>query len=389
VKGLFLSNVDDRVTFGYLPKLLGQVRAFSRSGLCIRFLYFSRGQLQFQDYGSDDYSSKITTIVSDIGNLFFKRWHLFHQAWLYLLDSEVNFIYIRYNPFDPFLVIFLFLVRWRCKAVQQVLVEIPTYPYDKYLLSSGLLSFASMQLLLDLVSRPFLHWFVNRSVVVNCRNPKVFGMPVISITNGVDVDSYAPHTPLFTSTGSVRLVFVGNIQDGHGLDRLVHGLARYYGDSPECTPDVTLTVIGGGESSLRELCQKMGVLDKVKFVGHQEGAGLDDYLRDATIGVGVLASHRINLGDFSPLKHREYCARGLPFIYDGNDTSFRDTDFALNVGMNDQPIDIRAVISFATSVACRSDLSDTMRAYAKENFDWSSIMGCVINYLKKENINGR
>lgn len=389
MKGLFLSNVDDRVTFGYLPKLLGQVRAFSRSGLCIRFLYFSRGQLQFQDYGSDDYSSKITTIVSDIGNLFFKRWHLFHQAWLYLLDSEVNFIYIRYNPFDPFLVIFLFLVRWRCKAVQQVLVEIPTYPYGRELVATGIISIGGMQWFLDILSRSFFRWLVDCFIVVNCKNPQLFGVPVISITNGVDIDSYGFVSSKFPSLNSVQLVFVGNIRNGHGLDRLVHGLARYYDNLTSCNLAVTLTIIGGGDSDLRELCDKIGVLDRVTFVGSQEGSALEAYLSNATLGVGTLASHRINLGDFSPLKHREYCARGLPFIYDGNDTSFRDTDFALNVGMNDQPIDIRAVISFATSVACRSDLSDTMRAYAKENFDWSSIMGCVINYLKKENINGR
>jgi glycosyltransferase involved in cell wall biosynthesis len=384
VKGLFISNVDDRVTFGYLPKLMGQVRALVLSGLGVRFLSFSRGELQFRDYNSDGSCSKVSTIVSDVGGLFSKRWHLLHQAWLYLLNSEVNFIYIRYNPFDPFLVIFLLLVRWRCKAVQKIIVEMPTYPYDKYLLSSGLLSFTAMQWLLDIVCRPFLHWLVDRSVVVNCRNLQVFGMPVISITNGVDVDSYAHHTPLFTSPGSVHLVFVGNIHDGHGLDRLVHGLARYYEDSSQCSLDVTLTVIGGRESGLRELCEKIGVLDKVKFVGHQEGLGLDDYLREATIGVGVLASYRLNMEDFSPLKHREYCARGIPFIYDGNDTSFRDTDFALNLGMNDQPIDIRSVIAFASTVA-RPGLSDAMRAYAKQNFSWSSVMVDVINYLKKEN----
>jgi glycosyltransferase involved in cell wall biosynthesis len=383
--GFYISNIDDRVVKGYLPKVLGQVQSFINSDIKMTLLRFKGGRVALRRSNSESIKSQPDEIVSEVMSPIRKRIRLLVIAYRIIQTELSNFIYIRYTPFDPLLLFFLILIKIRVKRKLMVAVEIPTYPYDRQYLSRGILSFSALQLFFDYCTRYFLFLVVNRFVIVNCSSPSVFNVPVSSITNGVSIDDFALVPNLGKSGDPINFVFVGNAGVWHGLDRLITGLSQFYGSGLDSSlVKINLSIVGGGSSNdIRNLCLKYGVQDYVTFVGPLDGAELDEVMKLATVGVGVLASHRLSHRKFSPLKHREYCARGLPFIYDGNDDGFMDVEFAMNVDLCDQPIDIRSVILFVERLRSENDLPQKIRSYAKCRFDWLNIMAEVISDVRK------
>ena len=383
--GLYVSNIDDRVVKGYLTKVLGQVQSFINADIRMTLLRFKGGRVALRCSNSEMIKSQPDKILSEASTAIHKRLQLLIVSYRVIKSELFDFIYIRYTPFDPLLLVFLILIKSTSSRKIKIFLEIPTYPYDMQYLSRGILSFSALQLFFDYCTRYFLFLVVNRFVIVNCSSPSVFNVPVSSITNGVSIDDFAQVPNLGKLGDPINFVFVGNAGVWHGLDRLITGLSRLYVNGLDSSQvKVNLFIVGSGNSNdIRNLCLKNGVHDLVTFVGPLDGTELDEFMKLATIGVGVLASHRLSHGKFSPLKHREYCARGLPFIYDGNDDGFMDVEFAMNVGLCDQPIDIRKIILFVDRLRSENDLPQRIRSYAKCRFDWPNIMTEVISTVGK------
>ena len=385
IKGLFISNIDDRVVRGYAPKIFGQVQAFISAGFVMTLLRFTNGHIAVRTGDGNTILKQPDKILNKIGSAIGKRIQLFACSFQMLKSDSFDFVYIRYTPFDPFLIIFLLLVRIKHRTALNIIMEIPTYPYDKQYLSTGVISFSALQLFIDFTCRHLLCYLINRFVVVNCTLNRVFGVPVTSINNGVNIEDFSLTGNLGRVGQPVCLVYVGNAGVWHGLDRLIVGLSTYYTNHNDSNKlKVRLIIVGGGQTNeTRTLSSKYGMQDYVSFVGPRDGVELDEIMQLATVGVGVLASHRLSLELFSPLKHREYCARGLPFIYDGNDDGFLDVEFAMSVGMCDDPIDIDNVVSFAEKLRCESEMPQKIRAHAERDFGWSGVMSEVISSIRE------
>ena len=200
--------------------------------------------------------------------------------------------------------------------------------------------------------------------------------------NGVSVES-VPIRKLGQFDPSVlKVLFVGSPYLHHGLDRLINGLKNYYRTNPSVKVDLT---IAGESHELRTIIHEseMDEIEKhVNFTGFLEGEDLDLLFDTHHLAIGALAIHRAGSG--SPLKSKEYCARGIPFVDSAEDGDFHpEFPFRLKIDSSDCPLDIHQIIRFGESVLSDSDHPFKMREYAKENLDWKSKMKQLVDFLER------
>ena len=84
------------------------------------------------------------------------------------------------------------------------------------------------------------------------------------------------------------------------------------------------------------------------------------------------------------MKVREYCARGIPFIYGVPDADFpEEFPYVLRVTSNEEQVDIAQVISFAGRVYSDQSNPQLMREYALANLDWSMKMKKLFEFMNE------
>lgn len=202
----------------------------------------------------------------------------------------------------------------------------------------------------------------------------------ITIGNGFDVSLAPVRRPPDYDGGDLHLLCVANVSRWHGLERLLQGLAAYGG-----TPKVILHIGGDGSElpQLHKLTNELGIGDRVIFHGFTTGKALDDLFDQCHVAVGSLGIHRIGLKEASILKAREYCARGIPFIYGIADPDFpADFPYILHLPADESPINIDSVLAFAQEVCADPDHPQKMRRYAEEHLDWSVKMRRLKGFLE-------
>lgn len=93
----------------------------------------------------------------------------------------------------------------------------------------------------------------------------------------------------------------------------------------------------------------MGLEDRVFFLGPLFGSGLEEAFEGCDLAISSLGFHRIGLIEGSPLKTREYAARGLPVVGSYTDTGILEgSKFPFfKVAADDDPIDLEGAFEFA------------------------------------------
>jgi glycosyltransferase involved in cell wall biosynthesis len=193
--------------------------------------------------------------------------------------------------------------------------------------------------------------------------------PHVTIGNGIDVNRLPPKKSFSFNGSQLHLLSVANVMGWHGIDRVIQGMIEYRGEVK-----IYLHIVGSGReiSTIKKMVNDRSMDDSVFFYGPLSGEDLDQMFNRSDIALGSLGIHRIGLHQASTLKAREYCARGIPFIYGTNDVDFPpDFPYILHVPPDDSPIDMRSVIEFAKGMYSDLDFSLKMRMYAKQYLDWS------------------
>ena len=117
----------------------------------------------------------------------------------------------------------------------------------------------------------------------------------------------------------------------------------------------------------------------------EEGEDLDKVVDGCDIALGSLGFHRTGLTGGSPLKAREYCARGIPFAIAYEDWDFPETfPFVYRIPKDDTPVDVSQVIQwYENLIKEHPNYSMEMRRYAEENLSWDAKMKPVIEKIKE------
>ena len=201
-----------------------------------------------------------------------------------------------------------------------------------------------------------------------------------TIGNGFAIQSVPVREAPDYTDNDLHLLCVANVSRWHGFDRLLQGLATY-----SATPKVILHIAGDGPELplLQQLTEELGIRDRVVFHGFTTGKALDTLFDQCHIAVGSLGIHRIGLKEASILKAREYCARGIPFIYGILDPDFpADFPYILHLPPDESPIDIEQVLAFAKIVCADPSHPQKMHHYAEEYLDWSVKMKKLKDFLE-------
>lgn len=136
-------------------------------------------------------------------------------------------------------------------------------------------------------------------------------------------------------------------------------------------------------TALKKLAEDKGVDGHVIFCGLKSKAELGTEYKNAHIGVGTLALHRIGLLDNYSLKHREYAASGLPFIMSLGDDAFADTPFVFTVERDELPVNIGALVHFYLRLREQyPDYPSAFRQSMETKLSWDAQMQAVFSAIR-------
>ena len=299
--------------------------------------------------------------------------------------EDISFIYIRKTYLDNNFMRILKSIKENNPNIK-ILMEIPTFPYDN--------EFTKLKdciiLNKDIKCRKYLYKYLDR-IVTFSDDEKIWNINTIRIQNGIDINGIRPKK-IQKSKNTIDLITVGGFAYWHGLDRLIEGLHQYYKNNIS-GPIVKLHIVGSGEKSkvnrVHLICNNYNLNDYVTFYGVKAGSELDELYDKCDIAIGCLGVHRKNSDNkCSPLKNREYCAKGLPFINSEIDNAFMNKNFPfiLNIEPNEEAIDINLIIAFSTYLKVKytdEEIIEKMREFAINNLLWKSQIKSVVQYIDK------
>ncbi len=291
----------------------------------------------------------------------------------YVQSENISFIYIRYdhnaNPFT------IHLIKTFKKKGIKVVLEIPTYPYDKEYEGFKM----NCELFVDRLFRRNLVKHLDK-IVTFSDDPFIFGKQTIRISNGIDFAAIKLKEKKNDSSSCLNLIGVAEIHYWHGFDRLLKGLEIYYRNNPSYKVFFHIVGSPSGKREEREVVDfiKEKHLEKYAIMhGRKHGEELSKLFEQADMGVGSLARHRTGIDKIKPLKNREYAARGIPFMYSETDDDFERMPYVYKVSADERPINIDQLISFYKEI----NLSSLQIRNSILNLSWEMQMKKVLQDL--------
>lgn len=369
MKILFLIFHGFEESNGISKKIRYQVNALRQCGADVRVCWLDDANGQKRRMIDD-------TVLQDYGTgikgKILKRTGLGCIA-RYVRLNEIRRIYIRsdHNT-TPFLIN---LLRKLKKIGCEIVMEIPTYPYDQEY--RGLPLAYQRIILTDKCMRRFMVRYIDK-IVTFSNHETIFGRPTIRIANGIDFDSVSLKENKCLKDGKLHFIAVATIHPWHGFDRAIRGIAAYNSTHP----NIVLHIVGAGVPAVldeyRQLVQEHHLEESVIFYGPLFGSALDEVFNQCQLGIGSLARHRSGITHLRSLKNREYAARGIPFVYSEIDDDFEEMPYVLKIPADESPLNIQNVINFYYSMTLTPE---EIRASILDKLSWKIQMKRVIDNL--------
>ena len=370
-KGLLVYRInrDDPANAGVINKCKAQRKAFDQSGFSVDMLWLCKdGVLKNEQL----------IVKTDIPPHSLKvYWFYFFRFGIILLTQvekeDYDFIYLRHPFFDPMLVRSLRQIKKSFPKIK-ILLEINTYPYD----AEPKRFLHRFSLRMDQYYRKGAYEYIDR-IVDYGQHDAIWDIPTISVRNGIDLEKIevSGSKPV---EGKLRLIAVGNWSYWHGLDRLILAFENYY--QKKQTIRILLKIVGEGSETnkLRELVKQKGLESYIEFIPSAHDEKLTVLFESADIGVGTLGLHRKGVELDSSLKHREYCARGIPFILSATDPDFpKELPFIHPVSKGEKEIRLEEVVHWFSD-----GMKFKTREYAKARLTWEKQLSAVFKWLKPD-----
>lgn len=265
----------------------------------------------------------------------------------------------------------------------KILFELPTYPYDKetYTQLKNISMYPE-----EVFYRNRFHKVVDR-IVTYSDDKEIFGVPTISIQNGVNVQEH-PVRKAKEDTSEIRMIAVASFQRAHGYERIIRGLAEYYkkGGSRR----IILDMVGGGYEldSYKQLTESLGLQEHVIFWGPKYGDDLNPLFEQADLGLAPFGFYKHGIEVSSALKLREYLARGLPVVAGSRQDLFTEDTFPYyqEFPNDDSTVQTERILEFYDRVYNGSEsyeeVIQNIRAYAEENVTWNKTMAPIVDFLQ-------
>lgn len=377
MKGYYIYNAEsdfrteERPLTGVEKKILMQLNAFDQAGL--------NPGLLFAIHVLGGLRNKISSRMP------FGSDHVLWPSMDKLKDAD--WVYIR----KPYLMSrdFRRFLRALRKTVPQVklLLELPTYPYDAEVKKLGWKYYP--WLWRERYNRVRLRGLVDRIVLVANTQEELWGLPTLSIVNGIDLSRVRLRTPQ-NEDDIVRILCAANFMQAHGIDRFLAGMEKYYENGG--TRQIQLHLAGSGPEYPHLISQSKNsrhLAARVVFHGMLDSSELEVLYDQCDMAIEALACFRKDLYITSTLKTREYMAAGLPFFSDAAiDILEQPSSFVHTIPAEESPIDIEEILRFydrlypTGSLEEKKTLAYHIRECTKDLIDINRAMQPVTSYIK-------
>ena len=380
MKGLYYARVnkDSLKNIGVTNKIRGQVKGFERLGMEVDILWLGERGVFLNDQLIHSFKLPYLSY----------RWLAFLFYFFALIPlirkkvkiSSYDFLYIRFALLHPMLLGWLMGIKQKWPE-KKILMEIPTYPYDQEPRGKA----HKLALILSKWLEKKLPRVVDR-VITFSNDDFIWKISTIKISNGIDVQSLSLKRKSISKI-PLQLIAVGQWSYWHGIDRLIYGMNNYYSNSNSSKPKIQLSIIGDGpeRSKYKRLVKKFHLEKWIKFFDPIWGQKLDLHYENSHIAIGNLAIHRKGVYPDASLKHRDYCARGIPFILTTYD---RDFDYKLPFvryfSVTEKAIDLGEILDFVRTIKRKNITSQDIRRYGKQHLSWEVKLKTVEVYLKEK-----
>jgi len=372
MKGLFIVFHGFNPYSGISKKIFAECDALRQCGLDIS-LCFNRIELN----GTQNriVSEKIIhSFGNGIKSKFAKRMG-YKDMTDFIKNEKIELLYIRHDlNSNPILTHWLKKIK---KSGVNILLEIPTYPYDSEFKNSPFSH--KLTLAIDKLFRKSLVKNVDR-VVTFSNADFIFGCPTIKISNGINFNEIPIKQTVNDIGNEVHFLAVANIHIWHGIDRIINGLAQYY--SVERTRIVKLRIVGDGVAQLiesyRRLIIERSLQEYVVVAGPHSGKDLDSDFEWADMGIASLGRHRTNITNIKTLKNREFAARGIPFTYSEQDSDFDTRPYVMKVPADDSPVDVDFLLGRLDAI---DRTPSAIRSSIEPALSWFNQMQYVLKQL--------
>ena len=369
-KLLYLTTWDfsDGASTGITNKIKSQIKALEESGFMVDYTYIFDNAVYFNKAGCSTFLGKVGKLRKLAANYYL------YQA---LRAMNYEYVYNRYGLMDTY---YYKLLKMLKNEGSKIVVEIPTYPYDKERLP-GLRWWILYSL--DKIYRKKLNKYVNRIATCSEDN-QIFGIKTIHIHNGIDIESVTIRKAKKSIDG-IHMIAVAGLAKWHGYDRLLKGMGEYYQSDGKM--EVYFHIVGDGpvREEYERIVEEYQLQKHVIFEGVKKGKELDKIYDMCEIGIECLAAFRKDVHISSSLKSREYAAKGIPFITASKSDVFDGQDFVLKVPENESSIDIHSIISFYNDVYKgkeRQKVAELIRSQAQQCCDCRITMKPIIEYMQ-------
>ncbi|MCH3973043.1 MAG: hypothetical protein LKE53_09855 [Oscillospiraceae bacterium] len=390
---LYISNVSKTKQYaGILKKVAGQTEGAARLGwqahyTCVqgeRVLLCSAAgsELQHTDLAPGlrwrDRQAAITAAICG-----------------FLSSGQYNAVYIKGFLSNPYALKAAAAAKAADPACR-VIFEIATYPYwgeykrflrvDRQKKDMRALAGHLLEIWQHAITAPRMKRCVDALAVFGAPVTRLWGIPAVTIDNGVAVDKIALKQPNSTDP-VIRLLGVAGTSVAHGYFRVLEGLAQYQKTKSPQDPEVCFEIVGANQTieDMKARASSLSLGSAAVFLGYKNAEELSVLYSQCDAAVSSLGVYQIHLTWLSPLKSREYCAAGIPFLYAYEDTLPVDAPFAMKLANDPSPVDIAAVVRFAQRCRRHPEISRQERQYAADHFDWKIIMEKVLRFAGADN----
>lgn len=351
-------DLNKATCVGIKKKILAQCRAFKKKFKKVYYTIYSGQRIYL--LSEDDMLEKEFAITNNQCNKIILEW---------MKKYNIEGVYIRYPLSDIW---FIDFVKELNDRNYKMVLEFPTIPYD----GEGWIKRPEE----DRYYRKQLFKYVKYCTTYSCYGT-VFNIPCMPLVNGVNIDEQRKKQ-LRKKDGRIVLLAVATCEKWHGYERIIQGLHEFYSNGGKI--NIIFNIVGTGTqlSYYRRIVNEYQLNDHVIFHGKLTGIELDEIYDNSDIAIGSLGFYKIGLYSNAPIKLREYCARGIPFIYGYDDTSFSNENyFAYQVSNDASPVNIKEIINFYEMMYDGRDFINDMREYTLLKLTWDKILQPVIDYL--------
>ena len=382
---LYFCNADKArpLELGVFKKICSQCKVLREEGHCVFLGCYDGDSFSFFDK-DDKVLDKFD--LSNIGRIR-KYSKIYKKTLQFVKANHIKVVYCRFADFS--LEAYFFFKKIK-KGGGRVLLEIPTYPMKGQLMNGIHQSIKAKHYVqslkqlyfvtIGMLGVPLFRYCIDR-IVNNNGFERIWGLPVLMISNGVDVKAIPKRHHIYEDKKNIIIGAVANVAPWHGYDRVLTGLFEYYKEKPERVVSFELGGPGSEVELLKNKANELNITNYVKFLGVLSGVELDAFFDRIDVGISLLGVHRSSGVRFDSLKSREYSARCLPFVTQSEEYIFKDKPFVIMAPSDESPLDINKVLDFYDKIVETPSLINELKRFATERCDWSYTFKPVLEYI--------